>query len=121
MSKWILNEEAPYGEWKELSRHDDEASAIQAMYEAFDSGEPRDFMIAEEGQRGIVFHAHRLFQTDCPRCGKKVRVREMMRTYDCHGIPFRQVCEDCWIAIDENPGYDGEYYDEMDECIDYDY
>ncbi len=41
-------------------------------------------------------------------------------TKDCHGIPFRLVCFDCYTKLMEK-GYDGEYYDESDECIDYDY
>ena len=45
----------------------------------------------------------------------------MERTYDCHGIPFRLVCSDCHEKIMEDPGYDGEYYDEMDERIESDY
>ena len=44
----------------------------------------------------------------------------MMETYDCHGIPFRYVCPDCYDKAMEK-GYDGEYYTEADECIDYDY
>ncbi len=46
----------------------------------------------------------------------------MWLTHDCHGIPYRYVCEDCWRDImDSDYGYDGEYYTELDECIDYDY
>lgn len=122
MSEWILSEEAPYGTWKELSRHETEWDAIKAMCRAFDSGEPQDFIIKEDGARaGIIYPAHRLLMTDCPRCGKKARIREMLRTYDCRGIPFRLVCEDCYERVMEEPGYDGEYYDERDELIEPDY
>lgn len=71
---------------------------------------------------------------ECPVCGKEYRYTEScrgvlylgnntvaMRTYDCHGIPFRLVCFDCYNEIMDSKGYDGEYYTELDECIDYDY
>lgn len=45
----------------------------------------------------------------------------MLFTYDCHGIPFRLVCWDCYNRVMDEKGYDGEYYTEADECIDYDY
>ena len=122
MAKWLLQREGRFiGDWKEVSRHDDEFAAIKAMYDEFDSGKEEDYCIREEGQRGMIYRAHRLVKTPCPRCGKDARVREMLWTYDCHGIPFRMVCEDCFVEIDAGPGYDGEYYDERDECIDYDY
>ena len=57
----------------------------------------------------------------CQKCGKEVPSRwDLYRTYDCHGIPFRLVCEDCYAEYEEQ-GYDGEYYTEADECIDEDY
>ena len=56
----------------------------------------------------------------CPNCGKEVERNDMDFTYDCHGIPFRLVCMDCYQKLMEN-GYDGEYYTEADECIDEDY
>lgn len=56
----------------------------------------------------------------CPVCDNEVERCEMDFTYDCHGIPFRLVCIDCWETVMEK-GYDGEYYTELDECIDYDY
>ena len=57
----------------------------------------------------------------CPVCGKTVPKMDMAWTYDCHGIPFRLVCWDCYEKTMESKGYDGEYYTEFDECIDYDY
>lgn len=57
----------------------------------------------------------------CPVCGKTAPKIEMEWTYDCHGIPFRLVCCDCYEKSMEDKGYDGEYYTEFDECIDYDY
>lgn len=56
----------------------------------------------------------------CPCCQKKVDRNDMQFTRDCHGIPFRLVCYDCYFELMEK-GYDGEYYSEADECIDYDY
>ena len=57
---------------------------------------------------------------ECPHCGKLVPRADMDFTYDCHGIPFRLVCYDCYEKLMEK-GYDGEYYTEADECIDWDY
>lgn len=56
----------------------------------------------------------------CPVCGKEVERAEMNFTKDRHGIPFRLVCWDCWDQLMAG-GYDGEYYDELDEQIEPDY
>lgn len=56
----------------------------------------------------------------CPECKRTVVRQDMNFTRDCHGIPFRLVCFDCYMKLMEK-GYDGECYDEADECIDYDY
>lgn len=56
----------------------------------------------------------------CQYCEKEVEREDMYYTKDCHGIPFRLVCFNCWEILMKD-GYDGEYYDETDECIDYDY
>ena len=56
----------------------------------------------------------------CRVCGREVERSDMLFTHDCHGIPFRLVCYDCYEKLMEK-GYDGEYYTEADECIDYDY
>ena len=54
---------------------------------------------------------------ECAYCGKQVKRNYMQFTKDCHGIPFRLVCLDCyWKLMDK--GYDGQYYTEADECID---
>lgn len=60
------------------------------------------------------------YMRECPYCGKEVEREDMLFTYDCHGIPFRLVCFDCYEKLMEK-GYDGEYYTEADECIDWDY
>ena len=75
-----------------------------------------------------------VMETTCPVCGKVMKFDENHRgnmylnddpvgilTHDCHGIPFRSVCLDCYEKIMDTTGYDGEYYTELDECIDYDY
>lgn len=56
----------------------------------------------------------------CQCCEKEVERIDMLFTRDCHGIPFRLVCIDCYDKLMMN-GYDGEYYTEADECIDWDY
>ena len=66
---------------------------------------------------------------ECPKCGKKFEFNESDRyglylngdsiaimSRDCHGIPFRNICLDCYDELDGY--YDGEYYTEWDECID---
>ena len=56
----------------------------------------------------------------CPECGREVERAEMDFTRDCHGITFRLLCLDCYEKA-MSKGYDGEYYNEMDEQIDDDY
>lgn len=56
----------------------------------------------------------------CPVCGKQVQRSDMNFTRDCHGITFRLVCFNCYEKLMEK-GYDGEYYDELDEQIEDDY
>lgn len=57
----------------------------------------------------------------CTECGGIVDCSDMLWSHDCHGIPFRKLCIDCYNDIMENKGYDGEYYTDADECLDYDY
>lgn len=62
------------------------------------------------------------YKITCKKCGKEFDREEMEFTRDCHGITFRLVCFDCYEKIMWNPPfYDGEYYTEADEVIDYDY
>lgn len=56
----------------------------------------------------------------CEHCRKEVDRSDMNFTRDCHGIPYRLVCWDCYEELMSH-GYDGEYYDDSDECLDYDY
>ena len=57
----------------------------------------------------------------CPECSKEYDRKDMNFSRDCHGITYRLLCFDCLEKIYEEKGYDGEYYDEYDECLDYDY
>lgn len=57
----------------------------------------------------------------CPVCNKEYDRKDMNFSRDCHGITYRLLCFDCLEKIYEEKGYDGEYYDEADECLDYDY
>lgn len=57
----------------------------------------------------------------CPVCGREVERADMLFTHDCHGITFRLVCYECYEAIMDERGYDGEYYTEADEQIEADY
>ena len=57
----------------------------------------------------------------CPICGKGFDRSIMIWSYDCHGIPFRLLCYGCYEKVMDEKGYDGEYYTEADECLDYDY
>ena len=56
----------------------------------------------------------------CRNCGKEKKREEMTFTTDCHGIPFRLVCYECYDKLMEK-GYDGQYYTELDEQIEPDY
>jgi len=57
---------------------------------------------------------------ECACCNKQVERNDMQFTRDCHGIPYRLVCLDCYDKLMDK-GYDGEYYTELDECLDEDY
>ena len=52
----------------------------------------------------------------CPECNGEFEREDMDFTHDCHGIPYRLVCHECWKKLMEN-GYDGQYYTEADENI----
>lgn len=57
---------------------------------------------------------------ECPECGRNTPRDDMFWTYDCKGIPFRLLCHKCFQKAMAK-GYDGEFYTELDECIDEDY
>lgn len=56
----------------------------------------------------------------CPVCRQGHERDDMLFTKDCHGIPYRLVCFDCYHRLMEK-GYDGEYYGEQEEQIDAEY
>ncbi len=56
----------------------------------------------------------------CPICNKEALREDMSFTRDCHGITYRLVCNNCYFKLMAK-GYDGAYYDESDECLDFDY
>ncbi|RHU91323.1 hypothetical protein DXC11_11975 [Firmicutes bacterium OM08-11AC] len=60
------------------------------------------------------------YHIECPVCEHEVDREDMYFTKDCHGIPFRLVCDRCYQRI-MSKGYDGEYYTEADEQIEDDY
>lgn len=67
---------------------------------------------------GYMISGHSLMKKECPICCKTQRTYEMYQTCDCHGIPYRLVCGDCFDKIMNEKGYDGEHYTEADECLD---
>jgi len=54
---------------------------------------------------------------ECRECKTLFERNEMTFTHDCQGIKFRLVCYRCYNKVMEK-GYDGQYYDERDECLD---
>ena len=54
----------------------------------------------------------------CKECGKMFERSDMQFTYDCHGIPYRLVCPECYEKCMAK-GYDGERYTESDENLDW--
>lgn len=123
MSKFILQTEGRFpDEFIEISRHETYDEAEEAAGVLFDNGNDGDFRIVEEGEtRGYRLRGYTFQKAICPVCGKVERTRNMERTRDCHGIPFRTVCRDCYDRIMDEKGYDGEEYSELDECLDADY
>lgn len=57
----------------------------------------------------------------CQVCQKEFPRSCLTWTHDCHGIPFRLVCCECYEKVMEGNAFDGEYYTEADECINEDY
>lgn len=122
MGVFKLQEEEYIGIYSNLSEHDSFDTAMIAAVEMFDSNRLDDFFILDvEGSRRHHIYGYTLIEETCPICGKTVRRYQMSRTYDCCGIPYRLVCSDCYDKLMEEKGYDGEYYDELDERIEPDY
>lgn len=100
--------------------HYDEA--MKKAVKLFDDGVDDDFHIIDSrSDQRFIIRAYTLVKDTCPICGKTVRRYQMERTRDCHGIPYRMVCGRCYDRIMDSTGYDGEEYDEADECLDTDY
>lgn len=121
MRRYVLEYEDAYGKYH---RAEGDHEYIDECYdqagELFDKGIEGDFRIVdlEDGVPwgSLRLPAHRLVKQPCPICRKEVRNHEMMRTYDCRGIPYRYVCPKCYEKVMYgDPGYDGEYYTETDE------
>ena len=122
MSKYILQtEEWPRG-WRDVSLHDSYDETVEAAGKLFDTGDPGDFCVRDiETKHGTILRGYTFQPENCPICQRYIRLRDMMATYDCHGIRFRSVCPECYDKIMDEKGYDGEYYTELDECIGFDY
>ena len=116
----LLVDEYPLG-YSKLSEHESMEAAQLEMIRLFDNGMHEDFAIVDDNDQTFYFPYHKLIADRCPKCSKEVRGFQMFQTRDCRGIPYRLVCEDCYDSLMEDPGYDGEYYDEEDECLDDDY
>ena len=122
MKPYILQIEDSPSDWKTVSMHDSYEEATEAAGKLFDNGETDDFRIFDvRCNIGTRLRAYTFQAQNCPVCGCYIRLRDMMPTYDCHGIRFRSVCPACYDKISEEKGYDGEYYSSIDECLDYDY
>lgn len=129
--KYLLMKESEelYGDLERCGYFSSADEAEKEAEKLFDKGFLGDFIIKECKDKGTGYETgfcYSLSPTElslhtCPICDKQVRVHKMQRTYDCHGIPFRMVCEKCYDRIMNTKGYDGERYSELDECLDYDY
>lgn len=123
MKQFALQSEGEwYGQFETRSEHDSYDEAVEAAGKLFDAGDEGDFRIVENatGQKWRL-HGYTFAKEPCPVCGVEARVHDMERTHDCHGIPFRRVCADCYDSIMSSRGFDGEEYGGADECLDYDY
>ena len=100
------------GEFKTLNEAIDEAGRLH------DAGDDDDFVVVSHPKYGLWHvNGYQLHKSPCPVCGKDVRSMDFRQTQDCHGIPMRYVCEDCYSQIMDTRGYDGEEYSELDENI----
>lgn len=112
--------------WRTLSEHRDFDAAYMEACKMFDGGLEEDFLISDNigpdmHWPDVRIPGYKLVKEPCGACGKETRAFDMIRTVDCHGIPYRRVCQKCYEQIMEEKGYDGERYDERDENLDADY
>lgn len=123
MKAFTLQSEDDWGYgMTDRSEHDSYDEAVEAAGIRFDEGDSGDFRIVENATgRRWRLHGHTFHKEPCPECGREVRARDMERTHDCHGIPFRCICPDCYDRIMSDRGFDGEEYTGADECLDCDY
>lgn len=118
----LQSESPPDWQFETRSEHDSYDEAVEAAGKLFDAGDEGDFRIVDNSTgRAWRLSGHTFQKEPCPVCGREARIREMMRTCDCHGIPFRRVCADCYDRIMSSRGFDGEEYSEADERIDPEY
>lgn len=101
--------------YRAVGEYDSFDAAYEAACKLFDGGREDDFIIDDGWPRLIP--SYKLVKEKCPRCGEETRPFEMQRTRDCHGIPFRRVCLNCYDEVMSTDGYDGELYDERDENL----
>ena len=116
----LLAGDADHDDFKEIGQYGGFKEAIDVAGKLVDEGSDDEFKVLEDGGFSRLFYPHQFLKRECPVCGKEVRNMDMQMTRDCHGIPFRTVCPVCYQDA-MSRGYDGEYYDEADECLDYDY
>ena len=120
---FVLQKEAYYhGMYDDVAGFMSYDEALAECCRQFDSGNDFDDWRIVEQRNGAVYPVpnYKLHKEPCTNCGKEVRMMDLVRTRDCHGIPFRAVCPDCYDRL-MSKGYDGEYYTEADENIDEDY
>lgn len=119
-----LQQEDCLSVWYDTSKHSSYNEAFEEGVRQFDNGENDGFAILSVNDGVKVWHrfyGYMLHKEQCPVCGCGVRHMDLVPTYDCHGIRYRMVCEKCRTRIMDEIGFDGEYYDELDECIDEDW
>ena len=122
MKEFELLVETHFDNFDVASEHDSYEESLEAAGILFDKGETGDFLIANTVTKEVWrIRNSQMFLTQCPVCGKPTRKIDMVKTHDCYGIPYRDVCVRCEEKIMEETGYDGEYYDETDENVYNDY
>ena len=120
---FVAQKEMYLGVYRDLAGFDTLDEAYMYICEDFDASSGYDDYRIQETDSGCTWPlpGYKLWIEECPVCGGQVRRIDLLRTYDCHGIPYRHVCQKCYDKIMEEKGYDGELYDETDENLDYDY
>lgn len=108
-------------DWRHLiGWFDSHDEAVAAAAKLVEEGCDDEFLVEHLYGPKQILYSYQLVKQKCPVCGAEVLTLDMLTTSDCQGIPYRSVCPSCYKKLMEK-GYDGEYYDEADECLDYDY